>query len=97
MRKQPTDTRLVRKILHQAKPFRFQIIAYFLLSIVATPLALLSPLPMKLIVDNVIGKEKVPNWGRVVLPDSISGSSENLLLFSVVLFFLITVLMKLRP
>lgn len=89
IKKVNTDTQLFRRILQQAKPYRFQIGLYFGLSMLATPLALLSPVPMKLVVDNVIGRDAIPQWLDYFIPDAVEQSTSSLLLFSILFFFLI--------
>ena len=43
--------------------------AALLLGLLATPLALLTPLPLKIAVDNVLGEEPLPRLPRLLVPD----------------------------
>ncbi|HEX6810046.1 MAG TPA: ABC transporter ATP-binding protein [Planctomycetota bacterium] len=63
-----TDLDLVRRVLRQARPFARYIVGAFLLGLLATPLALLTPLPLMLVVDHVIGSEPLPALLAGVLP-----------------------------
>src|SRR5262249_30629697 len=63
-----SDAALYRRLLEQAKPFWAHILAFFALSMMASPLALLTPLPLKIAVDSVLGNEPLPRFLRVWLP-----------------------------
>ena len=90
------DTSLFRRTLRQALPYRLKIFSFFLLSLLATPLALLTPIPLKIVVDNVVGDQPVPNWLDLVIPNAILESQNNLLVFSIVLFMVIAFLSSLQ-
>src|SRR5206468_3958962 len=50
-----TDVVLFRRLLGQARPYWPHVGALFLLGLLASPLSLLTPLPLKIAVDSVIG------------------------------------------
>ena len=50
------DRALFRRLFEQARPYWPHLAAIFLLDLVATPLALLSPVPLKIAVDNVVSR-----------------------------------------
>jgi len=54
------DLVLLRRLLRQAQPYWAHIAGFFLLSLLATPLALLMPLPLKIAVDSGIGSRPLP-------------------------------------
>ena len=60
---------LSRRLLHQAWPYWPYILGIFLLDLVATPLALLGPVPLKIAVDTVVGSQPLPPLLRALLPD----------------------------
>jgi len=62
------DLTLYRRLLAQARPYWRHLVAILLLDLVATPLALLGPLPLKIAVDSVIGSEPLPGFIGAVLP-----------------------------
>jgi len=62
-----TDLTLYRRLWRQARPYRPHIGCLFLLSLLSTPLALLTPLPLKIAVDSVIGSQPLPGY-LAVLP-----------------------------
>jgi ATP-binding cassette subfamily B protein len=55
-----TDLTLLRRLLQRVRPYWLHISGIFLISLLATPLALLTPLPLKIAVDSVIGSEPLP-------------------------------------
>lgn len=55
-----TDLTLLRRLLQRVRPYWLHILGIFLISLLATPLALLTPLPLKIAVDSVIGSEPLP-------------------------------------
>jgi len=67
----PTDRRLIVRVLLQARPYWGHVAGIFALSLLATPLALATPLPLKLAVDSVLGSEPLPRFIAVLLPDSV--------------------------
>lgn len=96
MKQANKDQKLFARILQQVQPYRFKIISYFLLSLLATPLALLTPIPMKIVVDNVIGGQELPYWIDAVIPNFMEQPASSLLLTAIGLFLLITLLSALQ-
>ena len=60
---------LSRRLLHQVWPYWPYVVGIFLLDLVATPLALLGPVPLKIAVDTVVGSQPLPPLLRTLLPD----------------------------
>ena len=67
-----------------------------MLSLRSTPLALLTPLPLKIVVDNVLGDAAVAGLLAMVLPSQLEGSSTSLLWIAVVLLLLIALMNQLQ-
>jgi ATP-binding cassette subfamily B protein len=67
------------------RPYLWQLIGLFLLSLIVTPLALLTPMPLKMAVDNIIGGQPLPAAVDTLLPAAISRSDRGLLVFTVLL------------
>jgi ATP-binding cassette subfamily B protein len=63
-----TDLSLYRRLLRQVRPYWPPIAGVFLLNLLSIPLALLTPLPLKLAVDYVIGSRPPPGLLKVLLP-----------------------------
>ncbi len=70
---------LSRRLLHQVWPYWPYIVGIFLLDLVATPLALLGPVPLKIAVDTVVGSQPLPPLLRALLPDPATHSKLLLL------------------
>lgn len=84
--------KLFRRILQQARPYWPQLAVVLALGLLATPLALLLPLPLKIVVDSVIGNQPLPGFLSAVVPDGLTASQGALLGFAVVLMFAVTFL-----
>src|SRR5579862_7414031 len=69
-----SDFALYRRLLRQAKSYWPHIAGYFLLSLLGTPLGLLGPLPLKIVVDSAIGSRPVPHVLAAILPASATAS-----------------------
>jgi ATP-binding cassette subfamily B protein len=78
------------------RPYLWHLMAVFLLSVIATPLALLTPLPLKIVVDNVIGGHPLPFYLDLVLPASVSRSDGALLAMAVGLLVAVALVSQLR-
>src|SRR5581483_11285252 len=52
--------RIYKRLWLQARPYWLHIAGIFLLDLLATPLALLKPFPLKIAVDNVVGSSALP-------------------------------------
>ncbi|MBI3978564.1 MAG: ABC transporter ATP-binding protein [Chloroflexi bacterium] len=87
-----SDLVLYRRLLRQARPYWLHIAGAFLLSLLSTPLALLTPLPLKLAVDGVLGSQPIQGVFAVVLPPGIARSDTALLALAAGLAVAIAVL-----
>jgi ATP-binding cassette subfamily B protein len=89
---------LYRRLLAEARPYWPHILAYLLLSLLATPLALLAPLPLKIAVDSVIGSRPPPRFVTAVSPGGWDRAGTTALLIlaaMVVAFALLTLVHRL--
>jgi ATP-binding cassette, subfamily B, bacterial len=80
---------LSRRLLHQVWPYWPYVVGIFLLDLVATPLALLGPVPLKIAVDTIVGSQPLPPLLRALLPDPETHS--KLLLLGVAAGLLVSV------
>ena len=60
-------------ILGKLRPFSFHLTGILLLGLLSAPLALLTPLPLKIAVDSVIGSRPVPKFLQALLPAAAMG------------------------
>src|SRR5687768_6912864 len=72
-------TLYARLILH-ARPYWPHVCGHLLLGLLATPLALLIPVPLKIAVDHVLQQGGLPRWVKSVLPGTAGDSDGTVLL-----------------
>jgi ATP-binding cassette subfamily B protein len=93
----PSEFALYRRLLRQARPYWPHLGGLFLLSLLASPLALLTPLPLKIAVDSVVGSHRqIPGPLAALLPASVIRSHTAMLVVAAVLFVLIALLTQLQ-
>ena len=90
------DVALFRRLFGQARPYWPHLAAIFLLDLVATPLALLGPVPLKIAVDNIVGSEPLPGFVRALLPWTGPDSTLALLILAAGLQIAVLLLGQLR-
>src|SRR6266540_2295556 len=73
------DLHLCRRLLGQARGYWPHVLTILLLGLCSAPLALLVPLPLKIAVDCVLGKEPLPPAIGALLPAAWAGSPAVLL------------------
>jgi ATP-binding cassette subfamily B protein len=66
---------LVRRIAREARPFRGEIALLCFVDLLATPLLLLTPLPLKIAVDSVIGNHPPPSFISAGLPSALQSGT----------------------
>jgi ATP-binding cassette subfamily B protein len=91
-----SDVALYRRLLLQARPYWPYIVGIFLIDLLATPLALLGPIPLKIAVDTVLGSAPLPSFLDAVLPEVITGSVLGLLIAAAVLQVVVVLLSQLQ-
>jgi ATP-binding cassette subfamily B protein len=91
-----TDVSLYRRLLREAREYWAHIGGIFLLSLFATPLALLTPVPLILAVDSVLGSEPVPAVLDSILPAAATRSDHAVLVLASGLLVVIVALTHLQ-
>src|SRR5258708_28036647 len=94
---QHPDLALFRRLLQQARPYWVHVVGIFLLGLLATPLGLLTPLPLKIAIDSAIGTHPLPRFLNRVLPPSATRSPPRGLAIAIVLLLGFTALADLFP
>jgi ATP-binding cassette, subfamily B, bacterial len=79
---------IYRRLATYARPYWPHILLVLILQLLATPLALLAPLPIKIAVDTVLGSRPLPGWLQAVLPSGVTGSAVSLLALAAALLVL---------
>jgi ATP-binding cassette subfamily B protein len=87
---------IYRRLLRFARPYAARIVVLLVASLVATPIALLTPLPLKIVVDNVIGGKPVPAFLARLLPAQLLASPCAILLFAIGILLVLSVVSQLQ-
>src|SRR5918994_4662822 len=90
------DLGLYRRLARQARSSWSHITALFLVGLLASPLALLTPLPLKIAVDSVLGSRPLPGFLDVLVPAAVTRTPTLLLVLVVALTVLIAFLSQLQ-
>jgi ATP-binding cassette, subfamily B, bacterial len=91
-----SDLRLYRWLAGQARPAWPRIAALLLVGLLASPLALLTPLPLKIAVDGVLDARPLPGFLDAVVPTVVTRSATTLLVLVAGLAVLIALLSQLQ-
>lgn len=87
------ERRLYRRLAHELRPYSVRILGLLVLSMLAAPLTLLTPVPLKVVIDSVLGTKPVSPLLARVLPTQ---SDTALLIGASLLFIAIAVLTQLQ-
>jgi ATP-binding cassette subfamily B protein len=87
---------LYRRLLAQARPYWPHVLAYLLLSLLATPITLLAPVPLKVAVDSVIGDRPLPRFLQVIVPAHSDPRGNTVLLLLAAMVVLVALLALLQ-
>jgi ATP-binding cassette subfamily B protein len=85
------DFCIYKQIVRRARPYWLHLIGVLALSMLSTPLGLLGPLPLKIVVDSAIGSHPLPSFLGMLTRDAVKTFSGTVL-FAVVLLIGITLL-----
>src|SRR2546430_12725797 len=87
---------MFRRLLVELRPSLGAFFLLLIVNILAVPLALVSPLPIKMIVDNVLGSQPFPGFLRIFVPDQSPASKDYVIMLAVVILLGSTVLVYLQ-
>jgi ATP-binding cassette subfamily B protein len=87
---------LFRRLLDQVRPYWLHILGISLISLLASPLALLNPLPLKIAVDSVLADHPLPGFLRALLPASAINSKTAMLAVAIGLVVLVALISQAR-
>src|SRR5437660_10051127 len=90
------DLALYGRLFLWARPYWPHLAGVFLLSLLATPLALLVPLPLKIALDSGLGSKPLPHLIRSFVPARFSLSPSSALFFAVGLLIAVTILAQIQ-
>ena len=86
------DVALYRRVLEQARPYRLHFVALFVVGLLASPIALLTPVPLRIVVDSVLGGRPVPALLGAVLPAAAIATPAAVLVTALGLLVLVAAL-----
>src|SRR3954447_8959185 len=89
-----SSAQVLLRVLRQVRPLWPQLAAILALTFLSTPLALLLPIPLKIVVDSVIGNARAPQFLTSILPAAWSQTGFGVLVAAAGLLLLIGVLMQ---
>ena len=87
--RQYSDVALFRRLASQARPYWLHMAGLLFVSLLSSPLALLTPLPLKIAVDSGIGSHPLPRFLELMLPAAASRPGTAALALAVSLVLLI--------
>ena len=67
-KREQSDLAIYKRLLLEAKPFWPNICGLFALSLLAIPLTLLTPIPLMIVADSVLGDHELPAWMAWIFP-----------------------------
>jgi ATP-binding cassette, subfamily B, bacterial len=77
---------IIQRIVALARPYWIHLMAIFLLGLLATPIALLKPLALKIVIDNGLGGQPLPSHITSLFPHDMIFSFKDIALLSVCLY-----------
>lgn len=89
---QQSDLALLRRLAQQTRTYWVHLTGIFVLGLLATPVGLLSPLPLKIVVDSAIGTRPLPRFLSFLLPASATRSAAAVLIIAIVLLLAVALL-----
>jgi ATP-binding cassette, subfamily B, bacterial len=84
------------RVFLEASPYRLHLLGMLVLSLMSTPVALLTPLPLKIAVDSVLGDKPLPGFMQPLVPEFIVGSKEMVLILAIALVVIVALIGQLR-
>ena len=90
------DVALYRRLLRQARPYWPHFLALFAMGLLASLIALLNPVPLKIVVDSVLGGRPLPSFLHALLPGAATRSPAAILLVAIGLLVAVAALGQLQ-
>jgi ATP-binding cassette subfamily B protein len=91
-----TNRTLFRRLFAETRGERRRMLALFVVELLATPAVLLSPVPLAIAVDNVIGSDRLPGFLDTILPGFVTSSDLGILAFAAFLQVFVVLLTQLQ-
>lgn len=91
-----SDVTLTLRLFRQGRRYLPHVVGIMLLDVLSTPLALLVPVPLKIVVDSVLDSDPLPGFLTPFVPASVASSSGRILVFAVLLVVIIAALKQIQ-
>src|SRR5882724_4368415 len=91
-----SELALYRRLLRQARPYWLHLAVLFGIGLLASPIALLNPVPLKIVVDSVLGSRPLPAWLATALPAAATRSPATLLAVAIGLLIAVAALAQVQ-
>jgi ATP-binding cassette, subfamily B, bacterial len=91
-----TDLAIYRRLASETRPYRLHIGLIFLVSMLAAPLTLLTPVPLAIAVDSAIGSHPLPGFLDGIVPFGLGDSQDGILIFAALMFGAVGVLTQVQ-
>src|SRR2546426_10657967 len=91
-----SDIALYRRLLRQARPYWPHLAGLFAIGLLASPLALLDPVPLKIVFDSVLGAHPLPAYLAAALPAATTRSAATLLAVAIGLLIAVAALAQVQ-
>ena len=95
-KKKHNHSKLYRRLFFEIRPYFFHLAGILLITLISTPLALLTPLPLKIAVDSIMGSHPLPSLFQRMVPDALAHSSDAILIFVIILTVTVALLSGLQ-
>lgn len=90
------DLTLYRRVLRQTRPYWWHIAGLLGIGVLASPIAILNPVPLKIVVDSVLGSRPLPRLLQALLPGPLAPSPAAVLAIAIGLLLAVTALGQLQ-
>ena len=87
---------LYRRLLRQARPYWLHLAGLFGIGLLASPIALLNPVPWKIVIDSVLGAKPLPSYLQPFLPMAATRSPAGALGVAIGLLLVVAGLSQLQ-
>jgi ATP-binding cassette, subfamily B, bacterial len=91
-----SDARLFLRALREARRYWRHLVGVLMISLLSTPIALLTPLPLKIAVDSAVGSKPLPGFIAALVPGGADASQRTALLVAVILLLLVALVDQLQ-
>jgi ATP-binding cassette, subfamily B, bacterial len=87
-----STAQLIRRIFVHARPYWLHMVGLFILTLLATPIALLKPLGMKIVIDSGFGAVPLPGFIRTFFPGNYEFTFGSVIIVAVAFILLVALI-----